>query len=93
MHHCFSAEFYADQQDGTFDWIYVDAKHDKENVLQDLQGAERLLKPGGLIIGDDYTAAHHKGHRGVREGVEAFLETSDRKFELLKYQQYVLHPA
>lgn len=37
-----------------FDFIYVDAAHDAMNVMRDSVLAFDLLKPGGVILWDDY---------------------------------------
>jgi hypothetical protein len=41
--------------DETFDFIYIDAAHDYENVKQDAQVSTRKLKRDGLIVFNDYT--------------------------------------
>ncbi len=41
----------------TFDFVYVDGSHRTRDVLEDFVLAHRLLKRGGLLIGDDYTWA------------------------------------
>ena len=40
---------------GFFDFIYVDARHDRLGVLEDLATWWPLLRPGGIIAGHDYT--------------------------------------
>lgn len=40
--------------DGYFDWIYIDAMHDYENVRDDLAAWWSKLRSGGLLSGDDY---------------------------------------
>jgi len=37
-----------------FDWVYVDGDHSFIGVSNDLWLAERCVKPGGLLAGDDY---------------------------------------
>lgn len=37
-----------------FDWIYVDGNHYYDHVLEDLRMSYEKLKPGGVIVGDDY---------------------------------------
>jgi predicted O-methyltransferase YrrM len=39
---------------GTYDFIYVDGGHDAMNVLRDSVLSFDLLKPGGILIWDDY---------------------------------------
>lgn len=41
-------------KDETFDFIYVDGSHDSQNIIRDGMESRRLLKPGGILIFDDY---------------------------------------
>lgn len=38
----------------TFDWIYIDGRHDYMGVLYDFKAAWPLLKKGGVMVFDDY---------------------------------------
>jgi predicted O-methyltransferase YrrM len=38
----------------SYDVIYIDGSHAKEDVLEDAVLSWRLLKPGGMLIFDDY---------------------------------------
>jgi predicted O-methyltransferase YrrM len=38
------------------DVIYIDASHEKDDVKRDILAYLPLLKPGGVIFGDDYTS-------------------------------------
>jgi hypothetical protein len=40
--------------DGFFDWIYLDANHNFDNVLFDLVAYEPKIKKNGIILGHDY---------------------------------------
>ena len=40
--------------DGFFDWVYIDALHTKQAMLQDLEAWWPKLRAGGLCSGDDY---------------------------------------
>eukprot|EP01043_Picozoa_sp_COSAG02_P045686 COSAG02_NODE_4205_length_5628_cov_3.597938_1_plen_481_part_00 len=42
-------------KDNYFDWVYLDALHTYEAVKRDLEAWYPLVKPGGLISGDDFT--------------------------------------
>ena len=53
---------------GPVDWVYVDASHEYGDVWGDLNGSLRILKPGGLIFGDDYKNPSKPGvTRAVRD--------------------------
>lgn len=52
------------------DLIYIDASHEFEDVYADLQGYARLLKPGGVMFGDDYC----EHWRGVMQAVDQFVK-------------------
>lgn len=40
-------------ESATFDLVYIDGSHKKDDVLCDLQQAKRLIRSGGVICGDD----------------------------------------
>jgi hypothetical protein len=50
-----SADSLLAQPDNKYDYIYIDASHDLIDVARDAEAATRKLKPGGLIIFNDYT--------------------------------------
>jgi len=52
-----STDAAAQFEDASIDWIYLDALHTKEAVLQDLAAWYPKLRPGGLLSGDDYGGA------------------------------------
>lgn len=60
--------------DGQLDWIYLDALHSREAVAEDLLVYKDKIKPGGFILGHDYTN-HMPAQRagfGVVEAVNNF---------------------
>lgn len=61
-------------EDGTLDFVYVDANHSKEYVSEDLRGWWGKLKPGGILAGHDLFSI---GHPGVTEAVFLFCEAKD----------------
>jgi predicted O-methyltransferase YrrM len=38
----------------SLDWVYIDGDHSYEAVKADLENFYRVVKPGGIIAGDDY---------------------------------------
>jgi predicted O-methyltransferase YrrM len=64
-----------------FDLIYIDAAHQYEEARLDVELFWPLVRPGGVLFGDDYSASFP----GVRRAVEEFaagrnvrLQTSER---------------
>lgn len=59
--------------DEHFDWIYIDADHSYEAVLRDARASAPKIKPGGLMIFNDF--AHidpNLGRYGVQRAAIAF---------------------
>lgn len=61
-----SIEFSKTCEDGTYDFIFVDAAHDYNGVKLDLAAWTPKLKTGGIIAGDDY----HSAWSGVIKAVD-----------------------
>lgn len=81
VHRCTSAQFYS-RFACKVDWVYIDGSHSFAGCLADLEGAKRIVKPGGFIFGDDY------GNKaGVTDAVFAFANDS---FESLGLNQYMI---
>lgn len=49
-----SGEFFEAHQAERFDWVYIDGDHSEEAVYADLTAAWPLIRPGGILSGDDY---------------------------------------
>lgn len=56
-----------------FDIIYIDSDAHSSQVLEDAVLAFPLLKPGGLLIFDDYTYSKQRDNRCPKQGIDAFL--------------------
>lgn len=58
----------------TLDFVYIDARHDYESVLEDLSLWFEKVRPGGLICGHDYVDGHFdSGDFGVKRAVDEFF--------------------
>jgi len=64
-----------------FDAIYIDAHHDEPEVTSDLQRCFEVLRPGGVMFGDDYSP----GEPGVLKAVNRFV--ADRALYLTTAQE------
>jgi len=54
----------------TADIVYIDAAHEYEPVKQDIKAYWPLVKPGGTLMGDDYS----DGWPGVKQAVNELIE-------------------
>jgi hypothetical protein len=62
----------------SLDWVYIDGDHNYESVKADLAAYHRLVRPGGVIAGDDY-AMNGWWASGVVNAVDEFAETVGKK--------------
>jgi predicted O-methyltransferase YrrM len=62
--------------DSTFDFIYIDGSHYSKDVLEDAILSWRLLKPGGVIVFDDFNwqlpGTDINDLKNPRKGIETF---------------------
>lgn len=69
------------------DWIYIDASHSYEGCLSDLTNSLRVLKPNGIIFGDDFA----KNKPGVIKAVEEFAENNTLLITKIGSNQYSIN--
>ena len=80
VHRMSSKDWFEKQQDNYFDWIYLDGDHSYEGVLRDLKSSQRVVKSGGIILGDDYRWAFQRhGKPGVTAAVDEFIKETGLK--------------
>lgn len=65
------------------DWAYVDGNHTQERVLLDALLVWRSLKPGGIVIFDDYLLTR-AGRMQVKMAVDAFLRVYANQLVLVE---------
>jgi SAM-dependent methyltransferase len=56
--------------DNSVDWVFVDGDHRHDSALADLQVAQRVIRPGGIIACHDF-AVHDRARANLIEVVEA----------------------
>ena len=61
-------------EDGSLDFVYIDARHDYNSVKSDLRAWLPKIAPGGVISGHDYLDGDRpEGLFGVRSAVDEFF--------------------
>jgi SAM-dependent methyltransferase len=67
-----------------FDFIYVDGSHAALDVIQDAAEAWKLLKPGGIMVFDDYgnTTLPVLSGLTVKHAIDAFLAMMDGQYDV-----------
>ena len=79
-------------EEGSVDWMYLDANHSYSFIQQDLENWWTKVKPGGVLCGNAYQdddAQIRLLDFGVIPAVDAFLEDNFDEianFEIIKYQ-------
>ena len=71
----------------SFDLIYIDGSHEAPDVLADAVLAFQLLRPGGVMIFDDYLwSMHRPGTQDVllmpKPAIDAFMNIYQRKMQV-----------
>jgi glycosyltransferase involved in cell wall biosynthesis/predicted O-methyltransferase YrrM len=56
-----SMEAARDVAPGSLDFVYIDANHDFDQVMEDLITWSRKVRPGGIVAGHDYDRGHLRG--------------------------------
>ena len=90
IHRMFSDEWFESKPEKV-DWIYIDGDHGYQGCLNDLENSLKIVKPGGMIMGDDYWWPDAQwGKEGVTDAVDRFL----KRYMLLKERrgetQYII---
>lgn len=86
--------------DGSLDFVYIDAGHDKKSVAEDLLAWYPKVKDGGLVIGDDYYdgAMELVGIQGsytmfeVKTAVDEFAATVNKEVHVQKVESNGILP-
>ncbi len=89
LHKATSVDALNSFEDESFDWIYIDAGHSFEDVWADVNAASPKVKPGGVIVFNDF--AHidpFLGRYGVHRAACRFLVENDWTVHAMSF-----HPA
>ena len=58
------------------DVVHLDAAHEYENVLADIRKYWKLLRPGGILLGDDYSQLARSRKSGERVCCKHWLDVA-----------------
>jgi Methyltransferase domain len=73
VHRELSQEAVSSFADNSLDFVYIDANHEYQAVLEDIRAWFSKVKPGGVLAGHDYLdGVLPAGHFGVKSAVRAF---------------------
>lgn len=70
-HIMFSIEAVNKFEDGSLDFVYIDANHQFDFIMRDIIEWSKKVKIGGIVSGHDYQS---KSNIGVNRAVNAYLE-------------------
>ena len=59
--------------DGSLDFVYIDAAHDFKNVAIDICVWSPKVRVGGIVYGHDYMRRYHKYVVQVKDVVQAYM--------------------
>lgn len=80
IHRLTSAEAAPQFEDNSLDFVYIDAQHHYEAVIEDLTLWAPKVRPGGVIAGHDYLDGEIGGNRfGVKQAVDEFAANLNLK--------------
>ena len=77
-------------QDGGFDFVYIDGPHEAEDTFLNAELAWRLTRPGGLIILDGWDGEPASKIHHPTKGINAFITLHEGQFELLHKEYQVI---
>jgi hypothetical protein len=58
----------------SLDWAYIDTSHRYDHTAAELEALKRVIKPNGIISGDDWREDPAHPHHGVCRAVREFVE-------------------
>ena len=86
-----SDQWFDNYSDVELDWIYIDGDHSYEATIKDLNNAFKVVKKGGMILGDDYKWPNAKWSKpGTTKAVNEFKEENDLKMHRYGETQFCI---
>jgi hypothetical protein len=74
----FSMDAVKDFKDESLDFVYIDANHDLQNVINDITEWSKKVRKGGIVSGHDYVIANYRNADGqVVYALQAFTKANE----------------
>lgn len=91
IHRQLSSDFFKTLHDNSIDWVFIDGDHSTEGAYSDLIDSFRVVKPGGIIAGDDMHGCSRWAAE-VRVAYERFMSEYGDRVELIwdQYAPFIL---
>ena len=73
-----------------FDVIYLSSEHHSSHVMEDAVLAFPLLKPGGLMIFNNYTYSKERDNRCPKQAIDAFINAYAEQIKVVTSRWHVI---
>lgn len=84
----YSDNFLRNIGQNTLDFIYLDSSHQYQATAEELALASRAVKPGGILLGDDYVADPNSIHYGVCRAVTELVQANGAELMFTESRQW-----
>ena len=71
-----SMEAVKDFKDGSLDFVYIDANHRYEYVLEDIDAWTKKVRKGGIVAGHDFNEGMSRLQNGVVQAIKDYIHSS-----------------
>jgi len=75
-----------DFEDGSLDFVYIDAHHGYEYVKEDIEEWSKKVKKGGIVAGHDYYITR-AGNVGVIKAVDEYVKKHNCKLTVMPWDK------
>jgi predicted O-methyltransferase YrrM len=84
----YSMDAVKDFEDGSLDFVYIDANHDYDHTLEDIREWTKKVKIGGIVSGHDYYMSK-RGNVKVKEAVNTYIAETGYELQLTDWRRHL----